>query len=131
VVVAGAVGEGGGDLRRLEDREVDAARHHDPEFRLIRTSADDMLTIAGIFAERLGAAKGPLRVAVPTRGLSIPNTPDGPFWDPEADAAFLQRLRERLRPDIPVDTYDHHVNDPEFGRLVARLFLDLAQEAPA
>ena len=101
---------------------------HNPEFRLIRTSGDDMLTIAGIFAERLSAAKGPIEVAVPTRGLSIPNVPDGPFWDPEADAAFRRALRDKLRPDIAIRTYEHHVNDPEFGRLVARLFLDLIRE---
>ena len=102
---------------------------HNPEFRLIRTPAEDMLTIAGIFAERLGAARGPIQVAVPTRGLSIPNTPEGPFWDPEGDAGFRRALREQLRPDIPIRTFDHHVNDPEFGRTVARLYLDMTQEA--
>lgn len=102
---------------------------HNPEFRLIRTSAEDMLTIAGIFAERLGSARGPVRIAVPTRGLSIPNAPGGPFWDPEADAAFLAELRDRMRPDIPITTYDRHVDDPEFGREVARLYLEMTDQA--
>jgi uncharacterized protein (UPF0261 family) len=57
--------------------------------------------------------------------------PDGPFWDPDADAGFRDRLRTELRDDIPVSTHEHHVNDPEFGRLVARLFLDLIQESSA
>jgi len=104
---------------------------HNPEFRLIRTSDEDMLTIAGIFAERLGPASGPVHVAVPTQGLSIPNVPDGPFWNPEADRAFRERLRSQLRDDIPITTHEFHVNDPEFGRLVARLFLDLIKEGPA
>ena len=104
---------------------------HNPEFRLIRTSPEDMLTVAGIFADRLNGARGPVRVAIPTQGLSIPNVPGGAFWDPDGDAAFRDRLRDRLRDDIPVTTHDHHVNDPEFGRLVARLFLDLIQEASA
>ena len=104
---------------------------HNPEFRLIRTSRGEMLQIAGIFGERLGAAKGPVHVAVPTRGLSIPNVPDGPFWDPDGDAAFRAALRAALRDDIPVTEHDAHVNDPDFGRTVARLFLDLLQEARA
>jgi uncharacterized protein (UPF0261 family) len=104
---------------------------HNPEFRLVRTSPEDMLTVAGIFAERLNQARGPVRVAIPTLGLSIPNTPDGPFWDPEADAGFRDLLLKELRPDIPVSTYGYHVNDPEFGRMVARLFLDLIQETAA
>lgn len=101
---------------------------HNPEFRLIRTSAQDMLTVAGIFAQRLGTASGPIEIAVPTAGLSIPNVPGGPFWDPEADAGFLRALRDQLRPDIPIRAYAQHVNDPEFGRLVARLFLDLIHD---
>lgn len=101
---------------------------HNPEFRLIRMSASEMLTIAEVFAERLNASRGRVRVAVPTGGLSIPNQPGGPFWDPEADGAFRRELRERLRPDIPLNSYDMHVNDPEFGREVARLFLDLISE---
>ena len=102
---------------------------HNPEFRLIRTSAEDMLTVAGVFAERLNLARGPIRVAIPTLGLSIPNVPGGPFWDPDADEGFRTALRDGLRDDIPISTHEHHVNDPEFGRLVAGLFLDLIQEA--
>lgn len=104
---------------------------HNPEFRLIRTSAADMLTIAGIFTERLNPAQGPVHIAVPTQGLSIPNTPGGEFWDPDADAAFLDALRDGMRADIPITTYDNHVNDPEFGRTVAELFLDLIKESPS
>jgi uncharacterized protein (UPF0261 family) len=68
---------------------------------------------------------GPVIVAIPTQGLSIPNVPDGPFWDPPADADFLATVRQQMRDDIPVLTYDRHVNDPEFGREVAGLFVDM------
>lgn len=132
VVVPGCI-----DFAVFEPSQIPAALadrpsyDHNPEFRLIRTSPDLMLTIASIFAERLSTAKGPIRIAIPTGGLSIPNVPDGPFWDPNADAAFRDRLRQELRDDIPISTHDQHVNDPEFGRLVAGLFLDLIQEAHA
>jgi uncharacterized protein (UPF0261 family) len=126
VVVPGCI-----DFAVFEPTKVPAALadrpsyDHNPEFRLVRTSAADMLQIAAIFGERLGEATGPVHVAVPTRGLSIPNVPDGPFWDPEGDAAFRDALAAALRDDTPLTTHDHHVNDPEFGRLVAGLFLDL------
>lgn len=129
VVVPGCV-----DFAVFEPSQIPAALanrpsyDHNPEFTLVRISASDLLTVAGIFAERLNTAQGPLRVAVPTQGLSIPNVPDGPFWDPDADAAFRTALSEGLRDDIPLTLCDHHVNDPEFGRLVAGLFLDLIKE---
>lgn len=99
---------------------------HNPEFTLVRASHDEMIQLGHLFAERLNLAQGPVKIAVPTQGLSIPNVPDGAFWDPPADAAFLTTLRQEIRPDIPVLTYERHVNDPNFGREVAELFIQMA-----
>ena len=98
---------------------------HNPEYTLVRASYDEMVALGHLFAERLNLARGPVWIAVPTQGLSIPNVPGGVFWNPESDAAFLHTLRSEIRPDIPVLTFDRHVNDPQFGRQVADLFIDL------
>ncbi len=102
---------------------------HNPEYTLVRTPLEEMVQLGEIFADRLAPAKGPLRIMMPMLGLSIPSVkPNGLFWNPEADAAFLAELRQKLgarRPDIPIDTYDYHVNDPAFGVLVAEAFLKI------
>lgn len=98
---------------------------HNPEFTLVRASHEEMIQLGQIFAERLNLSNAPVMVAVPTQGLSIPNVPDGPFWNPEADADFLAKMCTTIRPDIPVLTYNNHVNDPEFGREVAKLFIGI------
>lgn len=98
---------------------------HNPEFTLVRTLPDEMRQLGRTFAERLNEATGPVAVMVPTRGLSIPSVPGGVFWDPDADAGFLETLRADLRSDIPVTTHDHHINDPEFARAVVDRFLAL------
>ena len=67
----------------------------------------------------------PVIVAVPLQGLSIPNVPDGPFWNPAADRAFLETLEENLHDNIELLTYENHVNDPQFGEAVAELFINL------
>lgn len=102
---------------------------HNPEFTLVRASHEEMIDLGHIFSERLNMAKGPVIVAVPTQGLSIPNVPDGPFWNPEADADFLDTVRSEIREDIPVLTFERHVNDPEFGRQVAQLFVEMMSGA--
>lgn len=104
---------------------------HNPEYTLVRASHEEMIALGHLFAERLNMAKGPVVVAVPTQGLSIPNVPDGPFWDPEADTAFLETLREGIRDDFPVYTYQRHVNDPDFGIEVADLFIELMRKEAA
>ena len=83
-----------------------------------------------IMAAKLGASRGPVSVAVPLGGLSIPNTPGGVFHDPEADAAFLAALRGGLRPGIPVVEVPAHINAPRFAETVLDLFLGLVG-APA
>ncbi|MGW8226202.1 MAG: hypothetical protein ACWGOY_10730, partial [Anaerolineales bacterium] len=98
---------------------------HNPEYTLVRATHEEMEALGHLFAERLNLATGPLLIAVPTRGLSIPNVPDGPFWNPDADAAFLSVLREEIDPEIPILTFENHVNDPEFGKQVADLFINL------
>jgi uncharacterized protein (UPF0261 family) len=98
---------------------------HNPEYTLVRATHDEMIELGRIMAERLNVATGTVKVAVPTQGLSIPNVPDGPFWNPEADAAFLETLRGELRSEVPITTYERHVNDPEFGVEVADLFIEM------
>jgi uncharacterized protein (UPF0261 family) len=98
---------------------------HNPEYTLVRATHEEMVALGHLFAERLNLTQGPLRIAVPTQGLSIPNVPGGPFWNPEADRAFLETLRGGIRKDIPILTYERHVNDPQFGVEVADLFNDL------
>lgn len=98
---------------------------HNPEYTLVRTTREEMIKLGHIFAERLNLSTGKVLIAVPTQGLSIPSVPGGVFWDPESDKAFLDTLCQHIRPDIPVQTYERHINDPDFGREVADLFIDM------
>jgi uncharacterized protein (UPF0261 family) len=120
VFAAGAVPD------RLRGRPI---YDHNPEYTLVRSTREEMLTIASIFASRLNETTGPLRVVLPTQGLSAPSHPGGPFWDPDGDADFRAEVQRLLRPDIPVDVVDLHINDAELGRLCADLFPDLLQHA--
>jgi uncharacterized protein (UPF0261 family) len=96
---------------------------HNPVFTLVRTIGPEMAQLGRIFAERLNPATGPVQVMVPTQGISIPNVPGGPFWDPDADAVFLHELRSHLRSDIPLSTHNVHINSTEFALAVADRFL--------
>ena len=104
---------------------------HNPEYTLVRATHGEMVALGHLFAERLNLAKGPVIVAVPTQGLSIPNVPGGVFWNPEADKAFLNTLKSEIRDDIPVLTFERHVNDPAFGVEVGNLFVTLLEEKKA
>lgn len=98
---------------------------HNPEFALVRADREEMLRIADDIAERINSSVGPIVVVIPMGGFSIPNKPGGEFYDPDTDAAFLEHLTSRLRPDVRVIREDLHVNDAEFGRRLGHHFLAL------
>ena len=66
--------------------------------------------MARFMAERLNRATGDVAIVVPTKGYSAYAVPGGPFWDPQADEAFLTTLRGALRPSIPVHVVDDDIN---------------------
>ncbi len=103
--------------------------YHNPVATLVRLEADEMAELGGVVAERLNAARGPVRVVAPTRGFSLADVEGGDLWDPDADAAFLAALAGALRPDIPFEPVETHVNDPALADLVAGRYLSLVEES--
>ncbi len=101
------------------------AYYHNPLATLVRLAPDEMVELGRMIAARLNPATGPVAVVVPTGGFSLADVPGGDLWDPEADAALVETLARELRPDIPFERVDTHVNDPALADLVADRFLAL------
>lgn len=104
---------------------------HTPHATLMRTTPDENCRIAAFIAAKLNAATGPCEVIVPTQGFSAYDAPGGPFFDPEADAAFVETLRAQLRPDIPLHMIDAHINDVKLVDLATQRLLALIGHAQA
>jgi uncharacterized protein (UPF0261 family) len=101
---------------------------HNPVATLVRLTAEEETQLGGIVAERLNEARGPVCVIAPERGFSLADAEGGDLWDPEADRAFLDALRTTLRPDIPYESVDAHVDDDAFADVVAARYLTMTQE---
>ena len=118
-----------GPLEALPERYRDRKTYfHNPVATLVRLSGEEETALGVMVAERLNEAVGPVRVVAPTRGFSLADAEGGDLWDPEADAAFVDALRDGLRPDIPFEAVDAHVDDPAFADLVADRYLSLHEE---
>lgn len=93
---------------------------HNPTITLMRTTPDECRQIAEVVASKLNAATGPTVLFVPLRGVSMIATEGQPFYDPEADTALFETLRERIdRSKVEVHEVDTDVNDPAFARAMA------------
>ena len=99
-----------------------------PNVTLMRTTPEENAEMGRIFAEKLNASKGPVVVLIPMGGFSEVDAPDKPFWWPEADQAFVDSLKEHLRPDIPLEISDKDVNHPEFSGRVAEKLLEFLKK---
>lgn len=96
----------------------DRPRYVQDSFRIqVRASADELRHAAEVMAERLNQSKGPFTFLIPLRGWSSIDREGRPTYDPAANAAFAERLRERLNDKQAVKEVDLHLYTPEFARV--------------
>ena len=107
-----------------------ADRHfyvHNPTVTLMRTTPQESAELGAIIARKLNAARGPLALFIPRRGVSAIAGEGQVFHDPVADAALIGTLRERLSPEVEVHVLDLTINDPAFADAMAERFDELYQ----
>lgn len=98
--------------QKFDDRLI---HHHDANVALMRTTPEENAEIGRRIAEKLNAATGPVVVLFPLRGISALDAEGQPFFDPVADRALLQALKQSLRPEVRLRELDLHINDREFA----------------
>ncbi len=98
-----------------------------PNVTLMRTSVGENRKIGRLIAETANRCAGPAVVLLPLRGVSMLDSPGGPFWDPDADHACFDALRSGLKKGIPVIEVDGNINDPVFADRATQVFLELCE----
>lgn len=92
---------------------------------LMRTNIDENGRIGRLLAEAANAASAPVAVLLPRGGVSMLDSPGHEFWDPSADAACFDAIKDNLRPGIPIIETDDNINDRHFAELAAQTLLDM------
>jgi uncharacterized protein (UPF0261 family) len=93
---------------------------------LMRTSVEENRRIGGLIAETANRCAGPAAVLLPSRGVSMLDSPGGAFWNPDADHACFEAIRSHLKQGIPVIDVDANINDPIFADRATQMFLELS-----
>jgi uncharacterized protein (UPF0261 family) len=95
---------------------------HNPTVTLMRTTAPENAQLGRIIAQKASAARGPVTIVLPLRGVSAIDAPGQPFHDPESDSALFEAIQNGVQSNVKVVAVDAHINDPAFAeRLVAEL----------
>jgi uncharacterized protein (UPF0261 family) len=96
-----------------------------PNVTLLRTNVEENIRIGEMIAAAANASTAPVAIVLPLRGVSMLDSSGGDFWDPEADQACYDAIKDNLKPGVPVIKMDNNVNDPEFAEKVAETLLDM------
>lgn len=92
---------------------------HNPTVTLMRTTPEECAELGRIIARKLNAARGPVALFIPLRGISMIATAGAAFYDPAADKALIDNLKAELKPHIEVHELDMDINDPDFAHMMA------------
>lgn len=108
--------------QKFKDRKV---FKHTPEVAIVRATKDEMAGVGKAMADKLNKSTGPTVVVIPKKGFSPANREGRPLYDPEADAAFVQALKENIKQSIQVIEIDAHINDEVFARQATELLVEM------
>jgi uncharacterized protein (UPF0261 family) len=99
-----------------------------PNVTLLRTNVEENVYIGKMIAEAANISTAPVAIVLPLKGVSMLDSPGGMFWDPEADRACFDTIKNNLKAGIPVIEMDHNINDPEFSGKVAEILLEMIKK---
>jgi uncharacterized protein (UPF0261 family) len=102
---------------------------HNPTVTLMRTTKEENAQLGRIIAEKLNAAKGPTTFFYPRKGVSGIDREGQPFYDPEADEAFIASLKASLNASVRLIEMDNHINDEAFAAAVAHSLMETLARA--
>jgi uncharacterized protein (UPF0261 family) len=88
---------------------------HNPTVTLMRTTAEESAELGRRIGRKLSSATGPVTLFIPLRGVSLIDVEGQVFFDPEADRALFDALRDALAAGVDVRELDTDVNDPAFA----------------
>ena len=97
---------------------------HNANVTLMRTTASESAAIGADIAGKLAAARGPVAVLLPARGVSAIDREGQPFDDPAARRALHEAIKRGL-PEEQVIELDLHINDVEFADAAAQRLIGM------
>ncbi|MCU0578454.1 MAG: Tm-1-like ATP-binding domain-containing protein [Desulfobacterota bacterium] len=98
---------------------------HNAAICVVRTSAPEMKRLAGVVADKLRSAAGPVALLLPAKGFSVFDSPGKPFFDLAIDRVFIEAVKKMVPKGVLVKEVPAHVNDPLFAEEVLKAFLEI------
>ncbi|MFD1643888.1 Tm-1-like ATP-binding domain-containing protein [Halohasta litorea] len=92
---------------------------HNPQVTLMRTTPEENTKLGEIIGEKLNTANGPTALALPLEGVSMLDVEGEDFYDPDADEALFDALRETIDDGVELIEMETDINDDDFAKRIA------------
>ncbi|MEM7533333.1 MAG: Tm-1-like ATP-binding domain-containing protein [Chloroflexota bacterium] len=127
VIVPGCVDMANfGGLATVPDKYKDRNLYAwNPDITLMRTNVEENIKMGEMIAAAANEATAPVAILIPLQGVSMLDCEGDRFWDPEADQACFNAIKQNLRADIPVYELDNNINDAAFSEKAAALLMEM------
>jgi uncharacterized protein (UPF0261 family) len=100
---------------------------HSPKITDVRLNREEMAEVGREVARRLQYTREEAIFLIPNGGYDSYAVPGQGFYDPEADAAFVQELKAGLPSNFRVIERETHIEDPAFATEAAQLLISLIE----
>lgn len=95
---------------------------------LMRTTPDENHRLGSLLAKKINQSTGPVAVFLPLKGISELDSPEGLFWNPQANDALFQTIKDKIRNDIPIYEIDCNINDEQFSNQISQKLLEFLED---
>lgn len=96
-----------------------------PNVTLMRTTVQENAELGKILAAKANKSSAPVAVFLPLRGVSLLDAPGKEFWDPAADRALYDAIKQNVRAGISVYELDNNINDDAFVDAMTDTLLEM------
>ena len=100
---------------------------HSPQITDVRLNKEEMAKVGTEVARRLQYTRGDAIFLIPTAGYDSYAVKGMGFYDPQADAAFVEALKKDLPKTIRIVERDTYIEDPAFAVEAAQMLIELIQ----
>ncbi|GGW51337.1 hypothetical protein GCM10007383_38560 [Arenibacter certesii] len=96
-----------------------------PDVTLMRTNSKENKTLGKQLVDKLKQAKATVEILIPLKGISQIDNVGEIFYDPEANNALFESIKENAKDHINIIEMDAHINDKVFANMLVERLLNL------
>jgi uncharacterized protein (UPF0261 family) len=96
-----------------------------PDVTLMRTDVSENIELGKRLAQKVNLSTAPASIFLPLKGISQVDSEGNIFYNPQANHALFNSIKEHAQRHISIQEHDVHINDPAFADALVQTLLEI------